>query len=416
MMHKNITIIFFLCTSFLFSQDSLSVLFIGNSYTYVNDLPGTLSNLTTSLGDEITYDSQAIGGASFQTHAGLASTYTKIHSQPWDFVVLQGQSQEPSFPYDQVNTSTIPYAIQLADSVYANKFCSEVMLYMTWGREVGDPQWDSINTFDKMNGRLRDAYIRIMDSVQGCMSAGGSAWKYVRDHYPTINLYSSDGSHPSVEGTYLIACTFYASLFRKSPVGATYISSVSPANATILQNAAALTVLDSLEFWNLRPLSELTQASYTYTQQNEIVSFVNSSIKADTYQWNFGDGTFSTAENPQHSFTQNGTYSVELIASSSCDSDSMSVDVIINTFQSGIDEKLALLMKLIDGDNGKFRVSFDEKQRGSYFVCNLLGQKIDEGFFHSKDLEIDLNFQNNGIYLLKIEIDNQLYNIRIVKK
>jgi hypothetical protein len=126
------------------------------------------------------------------------------------------------------------------------------MYFMTWGRQNGDPQWDSINTFDKMNLRLRNAYLRISDSAEASVAPIGVAWKYVRDNYPAINLYSGDGSHPSLEGTYLAACGFYASLFRKSPVGATYTAGLSAAIAAQLQVAAEMTIIDSLEIWDLR--------------------------------------------------------------------------------------------------------------------------------------------------------------------
>jgi hypothetical protein len=147
---KKALLLFALFTSFIsYSQDSLSVLFIGNSYTYVNDLPTLFLNVTQSLGDNATIDSKSNGGYTFQNHLTDPLTHTKIGSQAWDYVVIQGQSQEPSFPYDQVNINTLPPAVQLADSVYANNYCSQVMYFMTWGRQVGDPQWDSINTFDK---------------------------------------------------------------------------------------------------------------------------------------------------------------------------------------------------------------------------------------------------------------------------
>ncbi|MFN5032289.1 MAG: hypothetical protein ACK5FX_08725, partial [Flavobacteriia bacterium] len=172
-----------------YAQDSISVLFIGNSYTYVNDLPTVFKNLTQSLGDISTVDSKTNGGYTFQNHLSDAVTHTKIQSRQWDFVVLQGQSQEPSFPTDQVNAQTLPPAAALADSVYSNWYCSQAVYFMTWGRQNGDPQWDSISTFDGMNVRLRNAYMRIADSANASVSPVGVAWKYVRDNHPTINLY-----------------------------------------------------------------------------------------------------------------------------------------------------------------------------------------------------------------------------------
>ena len=128
------------------TQDSLSVLFIGNSYTYVNDLPTMLENLALSLdqGDIVFHNSQTLGGATFQSHAGNSITYDKINSQPWDFVVLQAQSQEPSFPESQVNTETLPYAIQLADSVYENKFQKNIIQYENVINDYNQMVFDSM--------------------------------------------------------------------------------------------------------------------------------------------------------------------------------------------------------------------------------------------------------------------------------
>ena len=381
------------------TQDSLSVLFIGNSYTYVNDLPTMLENLALSLdqGDIVFHNSQTIGGATFQSHAGNSITYDKINSQPWDFVVLQAQSQEPSFPESQVNTETLPYAIQLADSVYENKFCTDVMMFMTWGRENGDPQWAPISTFSGMNDRLRSAYMRIADSVQGSISSVGSAWAYVRATNPTINLYSADGSHPSVAGTYLAACTFYASLFRKSPVGATFIATLDQSTATILQNAAAISVLDSLEHWNLRPISEHTQAGFSFNQNNNSLTFQNESTKATNYLWDFGDGNTSTDENPVHTYLADGVYTIQLTALSDCDGDIITQEITIANL--GFDN-LNDRVKLLQIEKGLYRVEglLDDVD---VRVINTMGIEINKPF----GLSIDLRGEPKGIYFIQIKSD-----------
>lgn len=392
--------------TFTFSQDSVSVLFIGNSYTYVNDLPLMLNDLSNSLGDILTYDSRTQGGATFQTHAVNTSTYTKINSKPWDFVVLQAQSQEPSFPESQVDSQTIPPAMQMADSIYANNICSDIMLFMTWGREDGDPQWTPISTFDGMNARLRSAYIRIADSVQGSVSAVGSAWKYVRDNNPSINLYAGDGSHPSVEGSYLAACTFYAALYRKSPVGAPFISTLSPATAAILQDAAALTVLDSLEFWNLHPVSEHTQAEFSFVVNNGSAIFTNQSSFATDYHWEFGDLISSTEVNPTHTFPGNGSYEVFLIAESPCDSDTVSYFVNITTASIHDNLKSDLNLSYLGG--GFFKVNeLDEIK--SINVFDMEGRLIR---MNSSSL-IDLSSRPFGLYFLQIETNNTVITLRL---
>lgn len=311
------------------AQDSISVLFIGNSYVYSNDLPGTLSQLATSLGKTTTVSSKVNGGYTFQNHTNDPQTYTAIHQQAWDVVVLQAQSQEPSFPFSQVTTNTLPYSTQLADSVKAANFCSNVMYFMTWGRQNGDPQWDSINTFDKMNGRLHDAYMRFADSVDAMVSPVGVVWKYVRDNHPTIQLYVGDGSHPSPAGTYLAACTFYTGLFRSSPVGSTYLGGLDLATATILQEASAM-ILDSLDEFNLHPIEQPTQADFTMMSSGATVDFTSTSQFATEWNWNFGDGDISSIENPTHTYLSNGTYMIRLITSSVCNADTMQQSITIN--------------------------------------------------------------------------------------
>lgn len=321
-----------ICFLFVFScayaQDSISVLFIGNSYTYVNDLPGTLEALAANLGKEITVDSKTNGGYTFQNHTTDPLTYSKIHSKPWDVVVIQGQSQEPSFPDAQVNSQTLPYALQLSDSIWAANSCGNVMYYMTWGRQNGDSQWSEINTFEKMNTRLYNAYMRMADSSDRAMvSPVGRAWAYVRANHPGINLYNADQSHPSAEGTYLAACTFYASLFRQSPAGSTYYGGLPAATAGILQSAAAAVVLDSLDHFHLHPVDEPTQASFELVQNGHTIQLTNTSSRAETYVWNFGDGQSAATEHAQHTFGSNGSYIVQLIASSVCNSDTFSIQV-----------------------------------------------------------------------------------------
>ena len=76
------------------AQDSASVLFIGNSYTYYNDMPGLFQDLSSSLGKATYVDSKVNGGATMQVHANDPVSYQKMNSSNWDYVVLQGQSQE----------------------------------------------------------------------------------------------------------------------------------------------------------------------------------------------------------------------------------------------------------------------------------------------------------------------------------
>lgn len=392
-----------------YAQDSATVLFIGNSYTYVNNMPGMVADLAASLGDYVEPTSQTAGGAQFVTHAGNPATYTAINSEDWDYVVLQAQSQEPSFSDGQVNANTLPYAEQMADSIYANSICSRIMMFMTWGRENGDPQWAPISTFEGMNERLRNAYVRMADSIDASVSPVGVAWKYIRDNYPTIQLYSADGSHPSVEGTYLAACTFYASFFRKTPVGAPFISSLPQATADALQEGAEAAVMDSLTQWNLYHISEHTQADFSYVINGSDVTFTNNSLKADNYSWDFEDGQSSTDENPTITYSGAGTYTVTLISESPCDSDTISYDV---TIQSGsIHENQELGFTYIEKDNGVFEV-IGGSSLDLVTVMDASGRLIER---HSNTI-VDLSAEPAGLYLISIQLEDKIQRIRVLRK
>ncbi|MGB1248246.1 MAG: T9SS type A sorting domain-containing protein, partial [Chitinophagales bacterium] len=69
--------------------------------------------------------------------------------------------------------------------------------------------------------------------------------------YPAIDLYTNDGSHPSAAGSYLAACVFYSSMYRKSTIGNSYHFSLDAATALTLQTIASETVLDSLDMWRI---------------------------------------------------------------------------------------------------------------------------------------------------------------------
>ena len=99
-------------------NESLEILFIGNSYTYYNDLPDMLSKISSSFGDSIFYDQHTPGGYSLYAHSQDQLTIDKINQQNWDYVVLQDQSQRPSLSPSYVSTAVFPYAQQLVDLIY----------------------------------------------------------------------------------------------------------------------------------------------------------------------------------------------------------------------------------------------------------------------------------------------------------
>lgn len=295
------------------------VLFIGNSYTGSYNLPMQVSELARSAGDSIIYDSHTPGGARFLNHASNGTALNKIASNDWDFVVLQGQSQEPSWSDGQMATDVYPYAKVLADSIKANNPCSEPLFYMTWGRRYGDAMncmnWPPVCTFEGMTSRLRHGYTTMANANDATIAPAGPAWRNSIAADSNLVLHSIDNSHPAPEGVYLTACVFYASIFRKSPVGLTYDMGLDPADVAFLQQIAHTTVLDSMENWRIGHGD--VEADFGIDTSGLTANFSDSSVNATSYTWNIEGATYNVA-NPSHTFDSSGTYIVTLQVSNGC--------------------------------------------------------------------------------------------------
>lgn len=310
-------LLFLACGLSAKAADTLRVLFIGNSYTAVNNLPLVFKDMAASTGHMIITDENTPGGYTFQQHSTNTTTLNKISAGTWDYVVLQEQSQYPSFPDGQVAAEVFPYARSLDSFAKAANPCAQTVFYMTWGRKNGDasncPGWPPVCTYQGMDSLLRKRYIEMAQDNGAVIAPAGAVWRYLRTHAPGIELYSGDESHPSFAGTYAVACAFYASVLRKDPAEVTYTGSLSAADAAQIRAAAKTVVFDSLDFW--RQYVNDPKAAFTNEITIDGISFTNTSLHADSYQWFFGDGTTASSENPVHAYAMDGTYEVMLVAS-----------------------------------------------------------------------------------------------------
>lgn len=223
------------------------VLFLGNSYTYVNDLPLMVSEFALNTGDILQYDSNLPGGYTLGSHFTNTTSLNKILSKDWDYVVLQEQSQLPSFPN---STVFIDGFTNLSNYIKQNKPCAQVSAFMTWGYVNGDTQNCAFNptacTYTGMQTLLSSSYMNAANINGAEVTPVGVVWKYIRENHPTINLYQSDGSHPSLAGSYVAAVAFYTSIFRKNPTLITNNYGLDPATALIIRNATKALVFDQM--------------------------------------------------------------------------------------------------------------------------------------------------------------------------
>jgi hypothetical protein len=415
---KRFALIFTLFVAFGLNGQQKKILWIGNSYTGTNNLPLMFYNLALSGGDTVVYDSNTPGGMTFLGHTTNAATIQKIAANNWDFVVLQAQSQEPSFPPSQVEAQTYPYAAVLDSLVRISNPCTETVFYMTWGRKYGDAQncaiYPPICTFDGMNNRLWESYKEMADDNRGIVSPAGIAWKRSREADSTINLWSGDNSHPSVAGSYLTACVFYATMLRKNPVGLSYTAGLPANQAAFLQQIAHTTVLDSVQACNMERW--LPNADFTYTMNDMAVSYSANSNAAFSYLWDFGDASQETGSNITHVYASSGSYEVRLIVSDSC-GNSDTLMQVVDLFVANAQNDEALAWRVFP--NPSTRDIMLQAEKPSNFRIEVYGpdgKRVKEFNEFGKLIRLDFGPLAPGIYQIHCHSATESRVFRIVRE
>ena len=115
----------------------IRVLFIGNSYTSVNDLPATFAELAGSGGVAVEVDAIDPGGQTLAGHAAAPDVLAAITGRRWTTVVLQEQSEIPAAT-DLFDRETVPAATTLVAAI--RKAGAEPVLFDTWAHRDGWPE------------------------------------------------------------------------------------------------------------------------------------------------------------------------------------------------------------------------------------------------------------------------------------
>lgn len=409
-----VTIISISFFTFSIKSQSIDVLFVGNSYTYYNNLPQLISNIALSLGDTVNTENSTPGGASFFGHVNNATTLAKINQQPWDYVVLQDQSQKPSLSPSYVATNVYPYATQLVAAIQLNNNCTEPVFYMTWGRKNGDASncaaYPPVCTYSGMQQRLRESYLEMGTANSATVSPVGMVWKNYMELDSITDLYNPDESHPSIYGSYLTACTFYATMFKKSPFGSTFIpSQIDPNTAYLMQEVAANTVLDSLSTWHI------FNADFKIDSSTNSIEFTNLSSNYDSLTWFFGDGIQSHNVHPSHTYSSSGVYQIQLViyTNQGCLSDTASYTYSVSS-SNDIANRIVDDVCIYPNPTNNL-IQIEIKNHNGSFEAELYD-------FSGKLLETTNNTSlsladfPSGIYLLKVAYGDKTEELRVVKE
>ena len=203
----NIIALFLVASITCFSQvakDTLNVLFVGNSYTYYENLPQIVSLISDESKTKIVTKKSTIGGSKLCEHwLGKRGLKTKelIKNGTFDIVVLQGHSMATINEPD----SLVKYSKLFCD--YIKEHHAKPYFYLTWAREKTPEMQDTIT-----NG-----YANIAKTNNATLVPIGKAWALSQKLDSSIKLFTQDGSHPARLGTFLTACVFVKSILGELP-------------------------------------------------------------------------------------------------------------------------------------------------------------------------------------------------------
>lgn len=201
----------------------LKVLFIGNSFTQRNNLPGMLAQMAEAAGAVMEWRLISVGGASLRTHWNRGEAARAIAEGKYDYIVLQEQSTLPI-----KNSARMHENVRLFDAAIKS-VGAKTALYLTWARRSAAQKQADITT----------AYESIGRELGATVVPAGVAWQRFLSRHDRPALHDRDGSHPTVAGTYLAACVFLQTLFALSPAGnKATIAGLTDDDRTKLQQAA----------------------------------------------------------------------------------------------------------------------------------------------------------------------------------
>jgi len=394
------------------AQDTLSVLFLGNSYTAANNLPQLVQSLSTSAGKTLIYDAAMPGGFTISGHMNDPTSLGKINQGTWDYIIVQEQSQVPTIDYYRYN-HMYPALAQLKSLAQQANPCARLITYMTWGRRFGGQQCDPTNTycspvfvdFNHMQDSLTRTYTEISNNLNLQCSPVGVTWQNILNDTSLV-LHSSDNSHPNLDGSYVAALSLFSCIWKQPSLGNTYHGGLASSRALYYQQQSDQTVWGRASEWNLT-INE-PEAVFSHTQVGNTFTFSNTSTPGAGgsgnlgHMWDFGDGQTSVVRDPMHTYTVPGSYTVRLIVSECIFSDTLTVTLNITATGIGQAESTSALAYPNPVEH-ELKIGRDERDLGKRFrVYGSLGNVCHEGIVSSVPTSVDTRHFPTGMYVLLV--------------
>lgn len=224
------------------------ILYIGNSYTYLNDTPAMMDSMAKAHGFTPEISKFTKGGATMKYHINNETCRSLVEVGNYDYVIIQSQSVQPALVGTPEGIPIMEEMMNMINYVRKHNKNAKILLQITWGREHGNDglqnkdfykkhteifvNYDTMQTALNKGTRVM-AYIFNADGVIDT----GKVWTYMRKKHSDIYLYGKDGSHPGYNGSYLATCTIFTHIYNKKVNANKYHGKTDIKTAKTIANA-----------------------------------------------------------------------------------------------------------------------------------------------------------------------------------
>lgn len=194
----------------------MNVLFVGNSYTYYNDMPAIFQQLARDNNKDVTATSVTKGGRKLISYKdpfdATTVKLTEALQQHYDVCVIQEHSVQPITEFDAFREGLTLVANM------AKPHTDKFILYCTWCRKHGhkvlvEQGWNT----EGMTEMLVQSYKKAAAELGAEIAPVGKNFLAASRLLPEVDLYDPDLTHPSYAGSVLSALTHYQVIFGEFP-------------------------------------------------------------------------------------------------------------------------------------------------------------------------------------------------------
>jgi hypothetical protein len=412
---KQIVYLFLFLFNFANAQSPESILFIGNSMTYYNNMPTLFKDLANSKGKNVQTQQYAPGGTGFFHHVNDTNVYNLFSSQTWDAVILQPGTGE-SYGSTQPTSLTINRGKKLMDSIRKYSPCAKIILYEI-SNGVASNSDGSANyaNYFLTQTRIKDTITAIANGMQIPFAPAGECFRHHYTASPDLLLHSSlNDVHPNLNGSYLVACSIFNTLYQENIVPSSFFGGISGSLATNFQNIADQVVLQNKPSWLINTYN--LYADFSTNINGMTVQLDNLSTNYDELSWIIDGALYANQSTVNHVFTSSGTKTITLTASKDDCLETVVKQIEITPLSLNEFNVAENSFVYPNPSSNFIFVAINNNQLDiSYSIFDLKGCEVKKEKLANNN-KIDIRTLNSGLYMLVLNDNKYTKTIKFLKK